>query len=45
MEANKLLKVLAITWRLVIISALSRESTVGTLDAIVFREIRDLIHS
>ena len=38
-----LLRVLAISYGLVMVSPLSRESTVSTLDAIVFREIRDLI--
>ena len=42
-ETEELLKVLAISLGLVIVSPLSRESTVGTLDATVFREIRDLI--
>ena len=42
-EAKQLLKVLAISYELVIVSPLSRESTVGTFDATVFRKIRDLI--
>ena len=36
-------KVLAISLGLVTVSPFSRDSTVGTLDALVFREIRDLI--
>ena len=42
-EAKQLLKVFTISYGLVIVSPLSRESTVGTWDATVFREIRDLI--
>ena len=41
-EAKQLLKVFTISYGLVIVSPLSRESTVGTWDATVFREIRDL---
>ena len=40
-EAKQLLKVFTISYGLVIVSPLSRESTVGTWDATV-REIRDL---
>ena len=42
-DANKSLKVLVVSYGLVIISPLSRKSTVGTLEATVFREIRDFI--
>ena len=42
-EAEQLLKVSEIPKGLVIVSLLLRESTVGTLDAIDFREVRDLI--
>ena len=42
-KTKELLKVLATSYGLVIVSPLSRECTVGTLDATVFREIRDLI--
>ena len=38
-----MLKVFAISQGLVIVSPLSRESMVGTWNATVFREIRDLI--
>ena len=41
--AKYLLKVLAVSWGLVKVSPLSRNNTVGTLDATVFRETSDLI--
>ena len=39
-EAKQLLKVLAISLGLVIVSPFSQDSTFGTLDALVFREIK-----